>query len=230
MFGAPSQLVRGALAAAQDEVRHARLCLSLAARHLGADVVPEPLPAVRARPDVDLETLARECWYDGCLGEGAAAEFAAVRARGAREPAVRRTSTSSHETKCGTPSSAGRFCVGPELARPDRCRKAIQPRSPRPCRAGLIEATCLRVTGCSHRLSSRTSRQASAARRCEGWPAASADLRSDIRPRPIHVPELVGHRGSFQRRAAGVPSSTLDGSEHHDLADVDTIALELLRE
>lgn len=89
-LGAPWSLVRRAYVAAEDEVRHAEACFGLAASYLGAEMRPEPLPAVHVRPTTTLQSLALECWLDGCLGEGSAARLARARAARSTQPTVRR--------------------------------------------------------------------------------------------------------------------------------------------
>jgi hypothetical protein len=80
--GAPLSLVERALDAAEDEIRHAMLCASLASHHLDRIVLPT-LPRARSRPPLrglpGLVRLATESWLDGCLSEG----FAAAHATGA---------------------------------------------------------------------------------------------------------------------------------------------------
>ncbi len=88
-LSAPSELTQRALRAAQEEAGHARACFDLAKHTLGALVEPEALPRVAPRPNCSLERLAFECWTDGCIGEAAAAQFAAVRAQLAK-PALMR--------------------------------------------------------------------------------------------------------------------------------------------
>ena len=85
---APETLVRRAILAAYDEMRHAELAARAAVHHGGG--VPVSLgrvgPHTRARatgPDALLR-LALESWVDGCLGEGRAAEVARAEARAAR--------------------------------------------------------------------------------------------------------------------------------------------------
>ncbi|MET0389673.1 MAG: hypothetical protein ABW321_27115 [Polyangiales bacterium] len=78
---APARLVARALRAADDEVRHAALCASLAERTLGVPV-DYVLPPITPRPASDrraaLARLAEESWVDGCIGESSAARHAAA--------------------------------------------------------------------------------------------------------------------------------------------------------
>ena len=79
MSRAPAHLIQAARLAAADEVRHARACLTMAARATG-DVTS--LGSVGAPPNhgeahIDrLKRMAIEAWEDGCLGEGTAAAMA----------------------------------------------------------------------------------------------------------------------------------------------------------
>ena len=77
---APDALVERCLAAAEDEMVHARLAAELASRLLASHVDPT-YPDVAPRPPLagraGLVRLATESWLDGCLGEGLAAARAA---------------------------------------------------------------------------------------------------------------------------------------------------------
>src|SRR5687768_18309291 len=59
---------------------------------------------------------------------------------------------------------------------------------------------------------------------------ASGDLRPDFGPGSEQVPKLVGDGGGFARRVAGIPRCALHGAEHHQLANVHAVGLELLDE
>jgi hypothetical protein len=85
LHGAPLALVRAALAAADDEVRHAAVLGALARAH-GA----EP-PAVELAPPSlrGLADLAIDNAIEGCVREAFAARCAAVQARTAADPRVR---------------------------------------------------------------------------------------------------------------------------------------------
>ncbi|MDP2311244.1 MAG: ferritin-like domain-containing protein [Pseudomonadota bacterium] len=88
--GAPADLVREAASAAADEVRHARLCFSLASAYAGAPTAPGRFPfggAVPAR--ADLARIAADTVREGCVGETLAAVMAAEARDGATDPAVR---------------------------------------------------------------------------------------------------------------------------------------------
>src|SRR6185503_20150251 len=73
-----------ALAAAEDEMVHARISADLASRYLGTRVWPT-LPDVPPRAPLagraGLIRLTTESWLDGCLVEGMAAERALVASR-----------------------------------------------------------------------------------------------------------------------------------------------------
>jgi hypothetical protein len=84
---APDALVAAALAAAEDEIGHARISSELASRFLGAHVfptLPEVAPALAGR--AALIRLSTESWLDSCLAEG----MASARARRASHLAVDR--------------------------------------------------------------------------------------------------------------------------------------------
>lgn len=89
--GAPADLVEAAHRAALDEVRHARLCLSLAAEYAGAPVEPGLLPCGDAiHLAGGLPALAAAAAREGCVGETVAAILAAEQLARAKDPAVRR--------------------------------------------------------------------------------------------------------------------------------------------
>lgn len=76
---APTNLVRAALRAAQEEAHHTRLCLGLAERH-GDVLLDAMLPAIPESADENaaslLERLVLEAFWDGCVAEGSAAAVA----------------------------------------------------------------------------------------------------------------------------------------------------------
>lgn len=82
-LGAPAELVARASRAADEERRHAALCLAYAGSgvRLRSRVHPRRR---RARPS--LAQLAREAWIDGVLGEGGAARALAREARRTPDP------------------------------------------------------------------------------------------------------------------------------------------------
>jgi hypothetical protein len=88
--GAPADLLDGAHRAALDEVRHARLCLSLASAYAGEPVEPARFPFDdRVEVTSDLAVLAARAAREGCVGETIAAVHAAEQLSRATDPAVR---------------------------------------------------------------------------------------------------------------------------------------------
>jgi len=88
--GAPPDLVELAHRAALDEVRHARLCLSLAGAYAGAPVGPGAFPfAGGVEVTGDLASIAARVAREGCVGETLAAVLAAEQLDRATDPAVR---------------------------------------------------------------------------------------------------------------------------------------------
>lgn len=85
--GAPTTLQARALAAADDERRHAAQATELAAAYGGVPVRPE----VDATALPDLRELALENAVEGCVGETWAALLARHQSRCAEDPAVRTT-------------------------------------------------------------------------------------------------------------------------------------------
>lgn len=88
--GAPAELISAAHEAALDEVRHARLCLSLAGAYAGHGIEPGAFPfdgnvAVSA----NLADLASRVAREGAIGETIAAVIAAEQLVNAEDPAVR---------------------------------------------------------------------------------------------------------------------------------------------
>jgi hypothetical protein len=86
MHGAPARLVRAALHARRDEIRHARVMSRLAREH-GAAKVPK-LVAARWAPR-SLEAIATDNAVEGCLRETYGALDAGWMAQNARDPRVR---------------------------------------------------------------------------------------------------------------------------------------------
>ncbi len=75
--GAPPELVEGAHRAALDEVRHAKLCFTLASLYGARWEAPGALSPDAIRGAVcELPVIAREALLEGCLGEGVAAALA----------------------------------------------------------------------------------------------------------------------------------------------------------
>lgn len=75
---APRALVRRAVAAANDERHHARLCEDLVSRSLGSELRTHtpPVPPRHEDHEARLVRLALESWSDGCIGEATAARRA----------------------------------------------------------------------------------------------------------------------------------------------------------
>ena len=83
--GAPRMLVRLALAAARDEVRHAALVGQLAARYGARPPRPEvTLPALRSLAEIAVENAV-----EGCVRETFGAVLALWQSRAARDPMIR---------------------------------------------------------------------------------------------------------------------------------------------
>jgi hypothetical protein len=89
---APAELVRGALCAKQDEIRHARIASRLARRE-GAEPAPPEAFELDVRSLVD---VAVENAVEGCIAETTAAALAAFQARNARDVEVRRAMAGIH--------------------------------------------------------------------------------------------------------------------------------------
>ncbi len=87
--GAPPDLVAASQQASLDEIRHARACLTLAARY-AAPQEPGPLPALAPR-DGGLVALACNTFLEGCVGETIAALAARRAARRCELQATRDT-------------------------------------------------------------------------------------------------------------------------------------------
>ena len=76
-LGAPAELVAGAAAAMQDELRHARDCFGLARRYSSRDVGPGPLLVEGALEETELAAIVATTVREGCIGETLAALEAA---------------------------------------------------------------------------------------------------------------------------------------------------------
>jgi len=73
-LGAPADLLAATHRAALDEIEHARAMFAVASAHRGAPVGPGPLDlSGTVLGAVSLEELAREAFWEGCVGEVAAA-------------------------------------------------------------------------------------------------------------------------------------------------------------
>jgi hypothetical protein len=89
-LGAPHELVSSAQRALADEVRHARLCYTLASRYADEALGPGPL-AVPAFSRRSLRQAALDTAREGCIAETVAAFVAGERLARARDPLVVRT-------------------------------------------------------------------------------------------------------------------------------------------
>lgn len=101
-IGAPPELIRDALAAAADEVRHAEVALALASAFEGRPLGLGPLD-VRgaAEAPADLEALVLACVHEGCIGETIAALELAAAADACDDPelAMRLAAIAEDETR-----------------------------------------------------------------------------------------------------------------------------------
>lgn len=86
--GAPAALVTACERAAEDEVRHARICFALAARYGRRALEPAAMPSLppRAGGPAELEAVIRATFIEGCVGETVAAACVARAAAEARDP------------------------------------------------------------------------------------------------------------------------------------------------
>ncbi|UQA62858.1 ferritin-like domain-containing protein [Polyangium aurulentum] len=88
--GAPPHLIEMAHQASMDEIRHARLCLGLAAAYGDAPVALGPFPfGGRVEVGSNLADIASRAVREGCVGETLAAILAAEQLARATDPAVR---------------------------------------------------------------------------------------------------------------------------------------------
>ncbi|MFV8749039.1 ferritin-like domain-containing protein [Nannocystaceae bacterium ST9] len=123
--GAPPALIRDALAAAGDEVRHAELALALASGYSGRALDFGRLDARGAfDAPLDLEALVRACVHEGCIGETIAALELAVAAEHCEDPQLAATLAAIAEDEARHAGLAWRF-VQWALARRPGLRTAI---------------------------------------------------------------------------------------------------------
>lgn len=88
-LGAPAQLLRETLAAAADELVHARLCFSVASQLLGRELGPGALEVAGDVPrHADLGATVTALVLEGCLGESVAAAQARLAASCCAFPAL----------------------------------------------------------------------------------------------------------------------------------------------
>jgi len=108
-FGAPSELVRQALRASEDEVEHARGCFALASRYARSEVGPSTLSLDGALPSPTLAEAAAAAVNEGCVGETLAAIQASEQLSLARDPAARRVLETISEDEARHAELAWRF-------------------------------------------------------------------------------------------------------------------------
>ena len=88
-FGAPAELLEGAQRAVGDEIRHARLCFSLAAAYSGTKLGPGAIPLQGVHPSSSLAEAAAAAVREGCIGETVAALALERQAQSAQSPVLR---------------------------------------------------------------------------------------------------------------------------------------------
>ena len=87
-FGAPADLVEDAQRAMGDEIRHARLCFSVAAAYSGEKLGPGPIPMHGVSVSSSLAEAAAAALREGSIGETIAALALEERARSTALPAL----------------------------------------------------------------------------------------------------------------------------------------------
>lgn len=91
-LGAPARLLAATHRAALDEIDHAERCFAIARKLSGVAHTAGPIRALGRRTRaIDVATLAVESLCDGCVGEGVAADVAALGATTATSPEIRTT-------------------------------------------------------------------------------------------------------------------------------------------
>lgn len=88
-LGAPAELVRASAAATLDEVAHARACFELASDYAGRSLGPGALDIGGFQVATDLGTAVERAFFDGCIGETAAALVARASLEVCDSPRVR---------------------------------------------------------------------------------------------------------------------------------------------
>jgi len=143
----PRALRRAAIAAAADEIRHARICARLAHRH--GDVIGRAVTS--PAPRRTLGELALDNAVEGCVRESYGAVVAAYQARAAADPAIRRAMRSIARDEAKHAELAWRLqrWLTPKLSASDRRRAD---RAARRARAELraaapVDAELARVVG-----------------------------------------------------------------------------------
>lgn len=89
-FGAPPELIQGTHVAAADELRHARLCLTLASRYKGHPLRPGPLPLAGISYASTRAELALATFHEGVVGETLSTLLAEAALRRTRDPQVQK--------------------------------------------------------------------------------------------------------------------------------------------
>jgi len=79
-LGAPSELLIASQAASIDEIKHAKMCYSLASIFINTDVSPESLDVEESLGDLDVKSIIKSVIREGCIEETLAAIEAHFRA------------------------------------------------------------------------------------------------------------------------------------------------------
>jgi hypothetical protein len=108
-LAAPASLVEESTRAMADEIRHAKLCFSLARRYDAEDVAPGPLDMTGALGTVELLDVVERAILEGCIGETTAALEAGWAADAATDPVVREVLQAIAEDEARHAALAFRF-------------------------------------------------------------------------------------------------------------------------
>ena len=119
--GAPASLVREAIAAAGDEVRHASSCLALARRFGDSrlELGPTAVASAKSSETPSLASVLRSVILEGCINETLAAHEAARLAELASDPRVRRTLKTIAADEARHAGLAWRFAAWAIASSPD---------------------------------------------------------------------------------------------------------------
>ena len=79
-LGAPSELLIASQAASIDEIKHAKMCYSLASIFINTDISPESLDVEESLGDLDVKSIIKSVIREGCIEETLAAIEAHFRA------------------------------------------------------------------------------------------------------------------------------------------------------
>jgi hypothetical protein len=127
-IGAPPELVRDALAAASDEVRHAEVALALASAFEGRPLGLGELDVRGAsEAPMDLESLVLACVHEGCIGETMAALELVVAAEACDDPELAASLAAIAEDETRHAELAWRFVKWALDRRPDLRAKIAEP-------------------------------------------------------------------------------------------------------